>query len=216
MPPAVKHRLVSLVAAASLVLCIATVALWVRSYFRSESVAHINDIILGPGRVRDFVDAERHRPSWSRAAWHDEWRISSYRGTITILHNRSDTTFRTGAWQPHGWHYSSEESRTRWPRPSDGILARIGISYTRYGKEPPDEKETHGWADSWGYTHIVTIPHWLALMLASALPAFTAIRWIREHGARQGGSCTTCGYDLRATPDRCPECGAAPARPPAT
>jgi hypothetical protein len=36
MPPALKRRLVTLAAAASLVLCIATVALWVRSY-RSES-----------------------------------------------------------------------------------------------------------------------------------------------------------------------------------
>jgi hypothetical protein len=58
----------------------------------------------------------------------------------------------------------------------------------------------------------VTLPHWFLVLLFSLLPAVRVIRWqVRRRRARQLGPdarpCPSCGYDRRATPTRCPECG---------
>jgi hypothetical protein len=52
----------------------------------------------------------------------------------------------------------------------------------------------------WAITLLVTLaasPVWLVV----------ARRWFRRARSRRAGFCRHCGYDLRASPERCPECG---------
>jgi hypothetical protein len=57
---------------------------------------------------------------------------------------------------------------------------------------------------------VVMIPTWLPLLILGILPSCTLRRIVARRQRRRAGLCRQCGYDLRATPDRCPECGAVP------
>ena len=60
------------------------------------------------------------------------------------------------------------------------------------------------------YNHRVSVPHWfvLALMMTPvALWLRGAARRRRARIRRSQNVCTACGYDLHASPGRCPECG---------
>jgi hypothetical protein len=59
----------------------------------------------------------------------------------------------------------------------------------------------------------VQIPHWAVVLLLGVVPAIWVYIRLRPMSVRarrlQEGRCIQCGYDLRASPERCPECGAA-------
>jgi hypothetical protein len=50
-------------------------------------------------------------------------------------------------------------------------------------------------------------PVWPAGVALAVLPVAWIVQAARRKRRNRLGFCRTCGYDLRASPDRCPECG---------
>jgi hypothetical protein len=69
-----------------------------------------------------------------------------------------------------------------------------------------------GW--SIAKNHGLIVPAWFPIILLLIPPGLFLFFRLRKHSTP--GVCAQCGYDLRATPDRCPECGTIPPPPRAT
>jgi hypothetical protein len=93
-----------------------------------------------------------------------------------------------------------------------------GLSYIRLGGIGWGNGETHGLLGLSVTAHHGYVPfllyraHPLTFMVVVATLSILPARWlalrVRQRRRIESGRCTTCGYDVRATPDRCPECGA--------
>ena len=64
------------------------------------------------------------------------------------------------------------------------------------------------WLFSRRYT-AYAVPYWAPLAVAIVPAVLAVTRFVRRWSRARRGRCPGCGYDLRMTADRCPECGEA-------
>jgi hypothetical protein len=123
------------------------------------------------------VNGDSFSIRWSDGSW-----IAQAGPTICLTLQGSD----------NNWEHGGESWRYEW--------SRWGFGYRRHVyQEHPKLNATY-----------LSAPVWLFLVLLALPPLFWLRGWARTRQSFRDPAalpCTRCGYDLRATPERCPECG---------
>ncbi|HEX2971641.1 MAG TPA: hypothetical protein VHP11_04880 [Tepidisphaeraceae bacterium] len=141
-----------------------------------------------------FVRDDIRICGWERSASrYDELRIQSGGDLLSIFFTRSTPT---GHQRFPGLRWNHE----RYPLTHYGPQSRLWswLWWDHYLDQQPNSTD-----ECWR----VQVRPWLLLLPPLILPAGWALGDLRQHRTQRKGLCVQCGYDLRASKERCPECG---------
>jgi hypothetical protein len=183
-----RRWLLNLFAAFSCCVLLATLAGWVRGYFSDASFDYVS-YRKGGADLNEWL----------------HWRITGHAGRGAILLSWARSRFVTIPPTPEeaerlGMREKRVLSFRGTGEPERPRVARSTFAFAGFGYRPDA---------NWGSdANTLWVPYWFPAIVSAMLPALWLRHRIRRRRRRHSGQCSRCGYDLRATPDRCPECGA--------
>ena len=182
-----KRKLLTFAAPLSLLLCLAAAAMCARSFWRHDSVSFTHCRLATTGWIGTQVT------------------LDSLHGELIWDHVRVD--FLPGQQPPEYYR-----NRTRGPdwasvpvRQSRIDLRGQPLAWAGIGAAVLPSANS---AATYRLTSIA-IPYWPVVLVTALLPGRSVVRYgrYRYRRAFKPGACSSCGYDLRGSPERCPECG---------
>ncbi len=200
-----RRILFTVAAALSPLIFATTLTLWLRSF-------HVCDAISRSNWTERPLDDEarqyaRQKGFDANFISHGEGlSFSTFRGRIIVCRglqlnvtSRWDEDFEKKYVNNPNWSRTVTDIADMSPPGGEliGVLGWLGFGDT-------ETQYAGGWRSSYRY---VSLPLWLVAAATLVLPFAWVRRALRTKHRRNNGLCPSCGYDLRGSSERCPECG---------
>ncbi len=201
----IMRMIVDALACGSVLVGAVVAVLWVRSYFWENRVTRYRDgiaqddtSIWGAGSSLGLLSAVfTHNVNWPR---------TDLDPARTWGPDRETTWTRWSGYNPHrvNWQMQALKNLVNfrfWTEVDEANRMEVP-PFPPNSPPIPVGHATKTWR--------AEVPHWAIVLPMLAWPIFRIRGRLRTRRSRRLGLCGKCGYDLRATPDRCPECGDVP------
>jgi len=132
--------------------------------------------------------------------------VASYRGRASLIYMRADETAKAGDLPRRvTWHASSSPIRGQDRYDAPPWVVWTGFDW-RFSRAEGGRANGEYWSNR---NIFVCVPYWVPLLLAAGGGWLVGRRARLKRRRLRTGLCPSCGYDVRATPQQCPECGTA-------
>jgi hypothetical protein len=203
--------LADVAAGLSLILLIGVLGMWTRSQSVRDSFVHRSILPSPPWAVKER-----------------EVRVTGFRGSAALTVTTYTHLDIQGNWlraeldAEQGFDHERGDPAPlpMTPGPVNGTSFGAWGFYREVYPAAPMFRDSPGrvarggrWRFAWPYATTHAAPWWVLAAGLAILPALAVPRWHRAWQRMRranSGLCPACGYNLRATPDRCPECGTRP------
>ncbi|HEX4796339.1 MAG TPA: hypothetical protein VH370_21300 [Humisphaera sp.] len=168
-----------------------------RSYISRDSITSIRRYLVGRDDITLEISAETEagilRLAIGRraATWDSEELATLY---LEGMRRFEHVPMKTFEWEATVKHPPVLEFPTHFNWGSNDYRSRAPVG-------DPSARPIHIQS---GFLHL---PIWPIAILLAIPSAVSAVRHRRRRRRVRIGHCAECGYDLRETPERCPECG---------